>query len=90
MGLAALNVPGLNAEAKPPSRSTGSEPSIQNPILVAGGSVHIRTDPGKEYGSGRAAHAGDVPHGIDAKGWNPILLDGEVRWMSRKCRTPQI
>ena len=44
-----------------------SRPSrIQNPILVTGGSVHIRTGPGKEYGSVMIAHAGDVLHGIDA------------------------
>ena len=30
------------------------------------------------------AHAGDVLHGIDAEGWNPILLDGKVRWISQK------
>ena len=33
---------GLDAEAKPPSESAGEEPSIQKPILVTGGSVHIR------------------------------------------------
>ena len=36
------------------------------------------------------AHAGDVLHGIDAEGWNPILLDGEVRWISQKYSTPQL
>ena len=38
------------------------------------------------------AHLGDVLHGIDADGWNPILLDGEVRWISRSTvrrRTPE-
>ena len=58
--LATLNALGLNAEAKPLSQSTGSEPSSQKPILVTGGSVHIRTGPGKEYASVMIAHAGDV------------------------------
>ena len=87
--LATLNALGLNAEAKSLSQSTGSEPSNQNPILVTGGSVHIRTGPGKEYGSVMIAHVGDVLHGIDAEGWNPILLDGEVRWISQKYSQAQ-
>ena len=87
--LATLNALGLNAEAKPLSQSTGSEPSSQKPILVTGGSVHIRTGPGKEYGSVMIAHAGDVLHGIDAEGWSPILLDGEVRWISQKYSQAQ-
>ena len=56
---------------------------------VTGGSVHIRTGPGKEYDSVMIAHAGDVLHGIDAEGWNPILLDGEVRWISQKYSQAQ-
>ena len=87
--LATLNALGLDAEAKPLSESAGNEPSIQNPILVTGGSVHIRTDPGKEYDSVMIAHAGDVLHGIDTEGWTPILLDGEVRWISQKCSQAQ-
>ena len=74
---------------KPLSESAGEEPPIQNPILVTGGSVHIRTGPGKEYDSVMIAHAGDVLHGIDAEGWNPILLDGEVRWISQKYSQAQ-
>ena len=30
------------------------------------------------------AHEGDTLQGIDTEGWNPILLDGEVRWISQK------
>ena len=63
----ALNALGLNAETKPLSQSTGSEPSSQNPILVTGGSVYIRTGLGKEYDSVMIAHAGDVLYGIDAE-----------------------
>ena len=87
--LATLNALGLNAEAKPLSQSTGNEPSSQKPILVTGGSVHIRTGPGTEFDSVMIAHAGDVLHGIDAEGWSPILLDGEVRWISQKYSSPQ-
>ena len=49
-----------------------------------GGSVHIRTGPGREYASVMIAHEGDTLQGIDTEGWNPILLDGEVRWISQK------
>ena len=89
--LATLNALGLNAEVKPLSQSTGSEPSNQNPILVTGGSVHIRTGPGKEYDSVMIAHAGDVLHGIDAEGWNPSCWTAKCAGSARstvRCRTP--
>ena len=66
-----------------------NQPSNRNLIPVTGGFVHIRTGPGKEYDSVMIAHAGDVLHGIDAEGWNPILLDGEVRWISQKYSQAQ-
>ena len=56
---------------------------------VVADSLNIRTGPGKEYDSVMIAHAGDVLHGIDAEGWNPILLDGEVRWISQKYSQAQ-
>ena len=85
----AFNALGLDAEAKPLSESAGEEPSIQKPILVTGGSVYIRTGPGREYASVMIAHKGDALQGIDTEGWNPILLDGKVRWISQKYSTPQ-
>ena len=30
------------------------------------------------------AHKGDTLQGVNIEGWNPILLEGEVRWISRK------
>ena len=82
--LATLNALGLDAEAKPLSESAGGEPAIQNPILVTGGSIHVRTGPGTKYTSVMIAHKGDTLQGVNIEGWNPILLEGEVRWISRK------
>ena len=35
------------------------------------------------------SHTGNVLRGIDAEGWKPILLDGEVRWISQKYSQAQ-
>ncbi len=53
-------------------------------IRVTGGSVHIRIGPGTEYESIAIAHKGDTLQAVNTEGWQPVLYDGKVCWISGK------
>ena len=53
-------------------------------VCIAGDRVHLRTGPGREYASVAIARRGDAFPAVSGEGWQPILLDGTVRWVSKK------
>jgi len=58
----------------------GSEP--EPGIHVTGDSVNIRTGPGTDYDVVAQAKKGDVLATVKTDGWYPVLVGGDVRWIS--------
>ena len=46
--------------------------------------VNIRTGPGTDYAPVKIAKRGETYEAVDTNSWQAILLDGEIRWVSRK------
>jgi len=51
-------------------------------IRVTGGEVNIRTGPGTNYDVVKAVKKGAMLAPVAVDGWRPVLLDGEVCWIS--------
>ena len=49
-----------------------------------GGKVNVRRGPGTEYESIAIARKDDTFPAVAADGWQPVLLGGEIRWVSMK------
>lgn len=54
-------------------------------MVVAKGSWNVRTGPGTDYASVAIVHGGDMLAQVPSDGWTPILLKGEIRWISNKA-----
>lgn len=57
-----------------------TDPSVE----IRGGNAYIRTGPGTQYDTMGVAHAGDVFEDANPDGWNAILYEGRVGWVSGK------
>lgn len=53
-------------------------------VEIRGGNAYIRTGPGTQYDTMGVAHAGDVFEDANPDGWNAILYEGRVGWVSGK------
>lgn len=53
-------------------------------VRIIGDTVNVRCGPGTNYESIAIAHKGDTFPAVAADGWQPVLLGGEIRWVSKK------
>lgn len=53
-------------------------------VRITGDTVNVRLGPGTAYESVSIARRGDTFPAVNAAGWQPILLGGEIRWVSTK------
>ena len=53
-------------------------------IRVTGDSVNIRTGPGTNFDVVKAVKKGTLLAPVATDGWSPVLLDGEVCWISKE------
>ena len=53
-------------------------------IQITGNTVNIRLGPGIDWPSIGIAHKDETYEAVVLEGWQPILLDGEIRWISKK------
>lgn len=60
------------------------EPEPETGIRVTGGEVNVRTGPGTDYPSVGTVKKGAMLPTVDGGGWYPVLIGGEVRWISAK------
>lgn len=68
---------GDKAEAAP------TEPA--GDLTVAAGTWNVRSGPGTGYPSVAVVKGGDKLQSVDDGGWIPVLIDGQVRWVSPKA-----
>ena len=58
------------------------QPAQPGSVRVTGGEVNIRTGPGTNYDVVKAVKKGALLPPGPVDGWRPVLLDGEVCWIS--------
>ena len=75
---------GNGAKAGEELQDAPVEPVQEGEIVVAAGSWNLRRGPGTQYGVVKTVHGGDKLVKVDPDGWIPVLVDGEVRWISPK------
>ena len=59
-------------------------PASAGNVVVSGGDAYIRTGPGKQYPKAGVAHDGERFTHANPDGWVPVLVGGEIRWISGK------
>jgi peptidoglycan hydrolase-like protein with peptidoglycan-binding domain len=69
--------PAVEDEPDEPTEPTGS-------VVIQGGNAYIRSGPGTQYDKVGIARAGERYELAEAIGWVPVLVDGEVRYVSAK------
>ena len=75
--LAALGIaPSAEKPAEP------EQPAQPGSVRVTCGEVNIRTGPGTNYDVVKAVKKGSLLAPVAVDGWRPVLLDGEVCWIS--------
>lgn len=79
LGLApAVTDPAIVAPAEP------AEPAPTTGVRVTGGEVNIRTGPSTDFDIVKTVKKGTVLTPVATDGWRPVLINGEVRWISAK------
>ena len=73
--LTALGLASVVEKPTEPEQPTGG-------IRVTGDSVNIRTGPGTNFDVVKAVSKGVLLAPVASDGWSPVLLDGEVCWIS--------
>ena len=85
---ATLEALGLLKGEAPENSGEVSETPTESPtgqlVEITGGTVNVRTGPGTDYAPVKIAKQGETYEAVDTDGWQAILLDGEIRWVSRK------
>lgn len=66
--------------ASDPESSTDRAKQLQ----VTGDTVNIRSGPGTQYSSLGIVHGGDILEAAEADGWQPVLVNGRICWISEK------
>mgnify|MGYP000987852413 CR=1 FL=1 len=56
----------------------------ENVVRITGDTVNVRRGPGTDYESIAIAHKGDTFPVVAADGWQPVILSGEICWVSMK------
>lgn len=70
--------------ASEPDEQPEPEIELTEGVRVTGGTVNVRTGPGTEYAIAAVVKQGDTLEAADADGWHPVLVGGDVRWISGK------
>lgn len=71
-------------EAPPANDEPSIEVGDKNKITITGKTINVRTGPGTKYKSVGILRKGQTFSIPDMEGWQPIVLDNEVRWVSEK------
>lgn len=58
-------------------------------IVITGSSVNVRKGPSTSFPVLKVAQNGDTFEAVDCDGWRPILVNGEVGWVSEKYSKKQ-
>lgn len=66
-----------------PAVEQRAEPGPGN-IRVTGGSVNVRTGPGTSFDIVKVVNKGSMLTMADTEGWRPVLVGGEVCWISKE------
>lgn len=74
---------GAEDDPDEPAGAPGDEPAGPS-VEISGGNAYIRTGPGTQYDTMGVAYAGDVFEDANPDGWNAILYEGRVGWVSGK------
>lgn len=61
-----------------------NKPTSAGNVAVSGGDAYIRTGPGTQYPKAGVAHDGERFTHANPDGWVPVLVGGEIRWISGK------
>lgn len=61
-----------------------ANPSLFGDLTVADGSWNIRSGPGTGWPVVRTVKGGDRLQSVDENGWIPVLIDGQICWISPK------
>ena len=62
----------------------GDKPASAGNVVVSGGDAYIRTGPGTQYPKAGLARNGEKYVNANPDKWVPVLVDGEIRWISGK------
>ena len=62
----------------------GDRPASAGNVVVSGGDAYIRTGPGTQYPKAGLARNGEKYVNANPDTWVPVLVDGEIRWISGK------
>lgn len=60
-------------------------PVVEGTLDVRDGTWNIRTGPGTGYSIIKTTHTGDKLSPVDANGWIPVIVNGEIGWISPKA-----
>lgn len=66
------------------TEDSGEQNVQQDAVRITGNTVNLRSGPGTNFSIARVARRDEVYPAIRTTGWQPILLDGEVRWISEQ------
>lgn len=64
--------------------ATAYGPEAENVVRITGETVNVRHGPGMEYESIAIVRKGDTLPAVAADEWQPVLLGGEICWVSKK------
>ncbi len=62
----------------------GDKPASAGNVVVSGGDAYLRTGPGTQYAKAGVARNGEKYVNANPDGWVPVLVGGEIRWISGK------
>lgn len=83
-----LKMLGLSAEAADKKETSVGQDALQGAVRVTGDTVNIRSGPGTNFPIVAIARKGEIYSTVQADGWRPILLEGEVHWISERYSVP--
>ncbi len=75
---------GGSSEPEPEEPDVKPEPEQAGNVVIEEGQAYIRTGPASTFASCGVAKKGERFEGVETAGWVPIVIDGEVRWISGK------
>ncbi len=73
-----------DALTDPDEPDAAPEPEDETGLRVTGDTVNLRVGPGTDFDIVKAVKKGTVLAPVSAEGWRPVLVGGEVCWISEK------